>query len=212
MLRSVDAQEKSDSWSYELRLAVDGCEATSSKLLELGRAHWWSPKNVGPYIIRNSLVALEPADAFAIFDADDVMLPDYLTELLRFVGRDGIVGPARKTIDEEGRLISKRSPYSSGIAVFSGHAWRRLGGYRPWRIAADYDMILRAQKLGIRVRPTRTPFYLRRLHPGSLTQDPETRMHSPERLQAKERAERLTELGLDMKVQPVTTSLEWRHP
>lgn len=210
-VESIRRQEALAGWAYSLRIGVDGCEDTSALLLDEGEAHWFSPKNVGPYVLRNSLIELEPASAYAVFDADDVMRPDYLKTLLRWVGC-GIAGGARLRIDAEGEVTNpRRVPYQSGVALFRHEAWQAVGGYRAWPIAADHDLILRAKALGISVTRPKQPVYYRRTHPGSLTQDPETGYGTEARSGYKAEAERLTKQGY-LYVDPVTTSLEYRTP
>lgn len=210
-LRSIRRQRVSGAWAIETRIGVDGCPVTSQKLLELGVGHWYSERNVGPYIIRNSLIGMKRADAYATFDADDVMLPGYLERLLRLVRKDGIAGSARATIGEDGRLIMRRNNYGHGVAIYSHNAWVRLGGFRPWRITADSDLIARALKLGIPLRTTGRPLYRRRRHPGSLTQCPETKMGSDLREQLKALSRELRDAG-DLVVEPETVQLTWRGP
>ena len=208
-LASIEAQERVRNWKVEIRVAVDACEPTSRKLLALGRSHWWSPENVGPYLLRNSLIAIERAHAYAVFDADDTMEPRYLERLLRLAGSRHIAGSARMTVNEKGRILSRRSPYAHGVSVFGHEAWERVGGYRPWRIAADSDLIARAKELGVRVRSTSRALYRRRRHPWSLTRAPETKMRSEAREAVKEESLSRIEAG-DLVVEPETVPLEWR--
>jgi glycosyltransferase involved in cell wall biosynthesis len=210
-LESIDAQEPAPGWRYELRLGVDGCEETSALLRAAGRPHWYSPENVGPYVMRNSLITARPAGAYAIFDADDRMGPGYLRTLLGTV-RDGIVGAARRQIDADGNVIKDFSAFAGGVAVISGPAWERLGGYRDWRIAADHDLIVRAQRLRIAVQAVGEVLYSRRVHPDSLTRHPETGFGTLPRRQHKARAERLAQSSKNLYVMPATTPLELREP
>jgi hypothetical protein len=210
-LDSIRRQQQSVGWAYSLRIGVDGCDETSELLLYEHEPHWFSPKNVGPYVMRNSLIALAPASAYAVFDADDVMMPEYLTTLLRWMG-DGVAGGSRLRADPSGAVTSgRRVPYQSGVALFSHRAWERLGGYRAWPIAADHDLILRAKALGISVTRPRRPIYLRRTHKGSLTQDPVTGYGTHARAGFADLAKRLTASG-HLYVEPVTTVLEYREP
>lgn len=208
-IESIRAQEGRDGWSYSLRIGVDGCDETSQLLLDEGEPHWFSTRNVGPYVMRNSLIQLEQASAYAVFDADDVMQPHYLTELLSYVG-NGIAGAARTHIDERGAVIRSHAPYQGGVAVISHQAWQALGGYRDWFIAADHDLICRAKANRIRVTRYSRPLYLRRVHPGSLTQDPVSGLGTMARAGHKEMTDRLIKAGA-RKVEPVTTPLEWRR-
>lgn len=212
-LDSIDAQRSHGGWQYEVRIGVDGCEQTSRLLLDAGRAHWFSHENVGPYVIRNSLIRISPASAYAIFDADDVMRPEYLRTLLGCVGESGIAGAARWQVDAFGTPLNDRpSPFRGGVAVVSHSAWSRLGGYRAWRIAADNDLIVRARAMKIPVRTVTSALYDRRVHEDSLTRRPETGFGSQPRKELKRAAQQLIKGGCDLCVAPVTVPLEYRQP
>lgn len=212
-LESIKAQLARERWEYSLRLGVDGCEETSRYLLRLGVPHWWSSRNVGPYIMRNSLIGLEPATAYAIFDADDTMRPEYLRELLAWIGPTGIAGAGRTQVDDQGKLLKRRTKYRSGVCVITHRAWTELGGYRPWPMAADHDLIKRAGKLGIPVRAVAKALYVRRVHPASLTQRKDTGFKSQQRLEFVKRSTSLCKAKRELlRVHPVTTPLELREP
>lgn len=210
-VRSIEKQRLRSGWTQELRIAVDQCEATSARLLELGVGHWWSADRVGPYVLRNSLILQAPADVYATFDADDVMEPVYLDAILALAGKTGIGGTARKTMDQNGRLIGRRARYFHGVSGISHHAWEKAGGFRAWMIAADSDFVARCQRLGIRVSSTRRALYRRRQHPGSLTRAQETRIGSELRQQLWAQSKALLRAGR-LYVEPRTTHLERREP
>lgn len=199
-LRSVKAQALPDGWVMDVRLGVDDCNDSYPS------PHWRSAGNVGPYVMRNSLMALRQADAYAPFDADDVMLPGYIARLVGIAGVDGIAGSARTDIKEEGAPNGKVHKFVHGICLFSAAAMMKLGGYRAWPVVADLDIVMRAKALKIPVRNTREVLYLRRRHGGSLTNSPELGMYSPTRTRLTMEARRLTANG-DLYVEPVTTKL-----
>lgn len=205
-LRAIEGQKELPGWRWQLRLAVDACEPTSHQLRKLKVTHWWTPVNVGPYVLRNTLIGLEPADAYAVFDADDIMEPRYLEQLVKLAWPNHIAGSARMTINDRGKIRSRRSLYRHGVSVISHEAWMRVGGYRGWRIAADSDLTSRAQELGISVRSTSRSLYRRRKHAGSLTMAPATRFRSPAREATVEESRRLIAAG-DLVVSPETTDI-----
>lgn len=209
-IASVRAQEPLDGWIYEHRIGVDGCLDTARSLRSAGVSHWWSPANVGPYLIRNALMR-EPADAYAIFDADDVMYPNYLSTLLPLAG-EGITGSARIGMDANGNvgLEPKVYPHLHGVGVFSAAAMQKLGGFRPWRIRADADAWLRAKVLKIPIVKHDEPLFLRRSHPNSLTNHPDTMIRSRERKDRARESKHLTRKG-HLYVQPQCAALEWRE-
>jgi hypothetical protein len=211
-LESIRGQETRDGWTYSLRIGVDGCEETSSLLLAEGEPHWYSTTNVGPYVMRNSLIELEPAEAYAIFDADDVMLPEYLATLLGWSdGGKGIAGASMYRIDEDGVRIPGRHRYSWGVSLIRHQAWTKLGGFRDWRVAADSDLIRRARALRTKVRAGPEPLFERRVVAGSLTRAAETGMESELRRKLREASQSAT-LARQLRIEPVTTPLEWREP
>ena len=211
-LDSIRNQEPRDGWEYSLRIGVDGCEATARLLDRAGIPYWWSPENVGPYVMRNSLIGLQEATAYAVFDADDVMRPTYLRELLAWVGPTGIAGAGRTQVDEKGRILKRRTRYKSGVCIIHHSAWMRLGGYRPWPMAADYDFIVRAERLQVPVRAVAKALYIRRVHPLSLTQARDTGFKSKQRQDLARRSKSLAKHPHNLKVFPVTTDLEHRVP
>lgn len=211
-LDSIQQQEPRDGWEYSLRVGVDGCEDTARLLDRAGIPYWWSSQNVGPYVMRNSLIQIAPVTAYAIFDADDIMRPTYLRDLLEWVGPTGIAGAGRTQVDETGRILKRRTRYKSGVCIIHHRAWQQLGGYRPWPMAADYDLIVRAERLQIPVRAVAKALYIRRVHPTSLTQTKETGFKSQERQDLARRSKSLAKHKHNLKVFPVTTELERRIP
>lgn len=210
-LASIQSQEPLEGWTYEIRIGVDGCLETRDALRARNTPHWWSPVNVGCYKIRNALMAKGAADAYAIFDADDVMLPWYLRTLLAILG-DGIAAGARIGMDEHGNVGAEPTvyPHLHGVGVFSAAAMRKLGGFRPWRIRADADAYLRAKRLDIPItKHNESPLFLRRSHPASLTNHPATAMKSRERKDRARESKRLVRRG-HLFVQPECAVLEWR--
>lgn len=178
---------------------------------ENGYAHFFSPENVGPYLLRNSLAAITSWDALAIFDADDIMMPKYLASLLPLV-QDGIAGGARQTITKNGVAKDKGLPFRHGVCVISRQAWLELGGFRPWRILGDWDFIYRAKAKKIPITSyDDKPVYRRREHPNSITSSPTTGRRTPIRKQYKIDSRRYIKNG-DLYVPLVTVPLIWRTP
>jgi glycosyltransferase involved in cell wall biosynthesis len=185
-LASWEAVRVPDGWTLDLRIGVDGCPGTAKELDRLGVTYRYSAKNVGPYLIRNALIEEARADCYTIFDADDRVLPVHQELLLPLAGRNNVSAGGRYEIDANGNRINPRPlRHSNGVCVISHGAWTKVGGFRPWRIAADADMHARLPLLGVHKRKTPTPVFERRSHPHSLTRAPGTRHQSPARRQAK---------------------------
>lgn len=206
-LKSVLEQNLPAGWTLDVRIGVDACRGTANKLTDLCCDFWLANENVGPYVIRNSLIELGRADHYVIFDADDIMGKDYVRTLVGLAGEEQISGSARIAIDEHGRKLKRPvDGYHSGVCCFSHGVWEKLVAFRPWRMAADWDFIMRARKLGVRIRSSPKPLYYRRQHAGSLTRAPATSIRSDARSRLVLQGQRLLAIG-DITVELVTTPL-----
>jgi len=157
----------SQTYAYhKILLAVDGCLKTLEKVNSIAGNYrnievYYAPENTGPYMVYNSLIALIPDDEyFVIFGADDVMYPNMLECLA--------VNDVAKICKHDGVLFIKKSEFA------------KIGGFRPWRCAADSDAVFRMRKL---YAVHRTPIYFTlRKHDKQLTTCSSTNLNSNLRL------------------------------
>lgn len=211
-VESVRAQEPLADWRFELRIGVDACNETAAVLRRMEQPYWRPRENVGAYVLRNSLIALGPADCYAIFDADDVMCPAYLRTLIPHAWPDRIAGPARQTINADGELIERHRVrrWEGGVFVIGTAALERLGGYRAWPVAADSDLMWRAKDMGIRVRSVHSAdggaLLLRRRHHHQVTRSRTVGIGTPFRRSLSTEGRRLREAG-ELFVHPETRKL-----
>lgn len=168
-IQSVNSQVKLDGWQYDLRIGVDGCRLTEKAVANT--PHYSSRKNMGAYVIRNSLIRLAPADAYAYFDADDVMRENYLSETLKQIdaGHDGVI-TAKYQCDENLYPRSVRLQ-NGGAMTFSHKVIEALGGYYHHRVACDTDFMFRMIDAGFSIKEISEPLYFRRTHRNQLTKN-----------------------------------------
>lgn len=185
-IESVERQDPLSGWRWELRLGVDGCPNVRAILDRRRRGYYWSSKNVGAYVMRNSLIALSPADCYAIFDSDDVMYPAYLRTLAPYTERGMIAGSARVNTRVDLKPQDRRE-YRAGVCVIPHEVWEKLGGYRPERVGGDVDLIDRAKKLGVEIHRHWPALYLRRKRRGQLTQGRSYGIRSRYRTETRQR-------------------------
>ena len=177
-LRGMRCLEPTEGWEYDIRIGADGCFITAGKLAQMGVPFYWSETNVGAYIIRNSLIAESPCDAYCIFDADDVPMPEFARRSIATLPETGICTCSRQEVGEHLQDIGMR-PYNRcyGRAMFTAEVWAQAGGFRPERCDSDGDFVARLKDIGYNVGHTPPPYLmLRRQHPGQLTRDACTRL------------------------------------
>jgi len=174
LIDSFAAQENNSKIPLEMLIAVDGCPETKEKLERMTLPGFvrtfWSPANVGPYIIFNSLVPLATYPYIMFFGADDTALPCLVDQhVLRRMRCDMVANRAD--------ITRKLAEGAFGIWKSS---WDKVGGFRPWRCGADSEFRERAPRVGVARRSfPDIPTYVRGHHPNQLSRLPETAKNSP---------------------------------
>jgi SAM-dependent methyltransferase len=184
-VRSVLDQQLPEGWHMEVIVGVDGCPSTLEVVRKindprLGIVNF--TENRGTYITFNSLLPYAKGSMLARFDADDIMLPGRLLRMVECMVRDprlGMVGTWYKDVQEDLTFIRQRPWTPDGVWMWRRSVWdTKIGGFQPWRCAADAEAVLRAEHLGIRSEAVRELLYLRRDHQQQLTSAPETNFSS----------------------------------
>ena len=173
-VNSIMNQKPVDGWTIEIRVGTDGCYRTAQKM----RIPFYaSERNVGAYVIRNSLIYASPADCYSYFDADDAMMPDYLFRSLSVIsaGADAVIAAKLQSDSKLRPIISSKLCLQAGGAItFTKKALDMVGGFRSFRCAADTDFMYRLEMAGIKIQKITDPLYYRRCHPRQLTRKSDT--------------------------------------
>jgi len=202
---SVKNQIPLEGWEYEIRIGVDGCQKTAEVLRRAKIPFYWSEKNVGAYIMRNSLAAVGQADCYAIFDADDVMFPEYLLKSLS-LNSDAVM-TAKINCNENLKPIQRSRIESGGAITFSHKILESLGGFYGVRCAADTDFMYRLGMAGYSIFDINEPLYYRRRHSQSLTKKSDTGIGSPYRKKVWADMTAKREQGI-IKIKPTIVELK----
>jgi glycosyltransferase involved in cell wall biosynthesis len=212
LVNSLFEQKPYEGWKYDIRIGVDGCEKTSQRLQALLVPHLWSSKNYGHAIMRNSLIYYKPAHAYAYFDADDVMYPEYCRENAKATSiyfTMGIVMAKKINCDINLNPKGKAVIENGGAMTFTHLLLRHVGGFQPYRCAIDTDLMRRAEMAGFRIHVIDKPLYLRRSHPKALTKAKDTKIGSTYRKQVWNEMCNQRKKGV-IKIKPVVVPLEER--
>lgn len=208
-VNSIVAQNKPVGWIVDFRIGVDGCVKTSQVLTRAGVKHYFSPRNVGAYIMRNSLIALLKSDAYAYFDADDVAGPSYIKTSISAMQKTGIVLTGKYQVTPEMKIIKTSGAEKGGAMTFTHQIWESVGGFYGYRCAADTDFMHRVEMAGHKVELFNQPLYYRRRHAKSLTKSPRTGIGSPYRKRAWAEMCDKRKQGI-IKIRPTVVELEER--
>ena len=209
-VNGIRSQEIPPGWNLETRIGVDGCPETSAVLSRLNIRHWYSPENVGAYLIRNALIYLSPADVYMYFDADDVMMPNYVRHNLACLKNHDVAMTGKIQCDAQLRPKEKAGLVQSGGAItFTQRALEAVGGFYRHRCAGDTDFMKRLEMAGFTICKSTTPTYYRRLHDGSLTRSGVTKYGGEYRKKVWAQMTANRERGV-IKIKPTIVKLEER--
>ena len=200
MVRSVVAQRRGD---WELIVVDNGSpdglaevvdSFNSDPRIRLVRL----PENVGVSAARNLAARLANGEILCVLDSDDVLDPNYLHligETFRSHPGVGLVGCRPERIDAQGRPLSRpagvpgpidwnaretalvsllRGPFDYHGAAVAREAFTAINGYNVHlAIGEDADLWIRLAAAGYPVRVLESPLYRYRIHPDSVTANPE---------------------------------------
>lgn len=208
-VKGFQNQHSLEGWEYKIVVGVDGCKKTATALTV---PYWWSAVNVGTYVMVNSLVALNPADMYVFFGADDVPFPDYLRKTIPVAEEYGYTRVRERRCDENLKPFPPQERNLMGTAVCTREVFEQVGGFHAYRCASDTDFTRRVKALGYKPKEAKLllpdPLFYRRRHKNSLTRHPKTSMKSEYRVKVKTAMNELYDKGL-IKITPTTTDLEY---
>lgn len=143
---------------------------------------YYFPKNVGPYIIRNSLAVEAKYDNIFFFDSDDLMMKDTLKILLpRFVDKEILKFKFYNFENNKGKdleNLSLSTIMSHGVFLIKKSKFLELNGFFGWRCGADAEFTERYSAFGNIIYTLDIPLYYRRYHENNITRVAETSLHS----------------------------------
>lgn len=197
---------QSGAVACEVLLGIDGCAGTRKRALALAGNYpglnlrlYWFPQNHGPYVVRNTLSGLARHEWRLFFDADDTADPEMVALAA------GYAQPVMVMVQQyPGRRVKR----TWGQAFISRKVWAAVGGFFPWRCAADKEMLLRARRLGYPefIIQDRVLVH-RRAHARQLTRAPQTGFGSPLRNRYKSMIRAVEDLKLG-RIDPETAVYE----
>jgi glycosyltransferase involved in cell wall biosynthesis len=198
---SVLIQKLPANYSLELIVGIDGCLKTwevipyiRHKLVKYVKM----ADNYGTYITFNTLMKFASGDLIARFDADDIMLPDYLFKQICLLESNSDIDITKSWSIETNlnsfpvlvllpdgkftfKIKGRERFWNHGQIVMKRRVWDALGSYKPWPCSADTDFNTRAKGCNFRIYKVKEFLYLRRIHNQSLTRKKETGLGSATR-------------------------------
>lgn len=171
--------------SCEILVGIDGCKKTlefvKKNVFDARIRFFYFEKNVGPYIIKNTLFEISKSENILFFDSDDLMGEDMIKKIIQSNRHNTIVKPMYEEFSNDKNLNWTQGvsgKYGEGVFLTKREIFKRMNGFEGWKCAADSEFMNRIYKNGIPISVTDKPVFKRRLHSNSLTQNPQTNYSS----------------------------------
>lgn len=172
--------------SCEVLVGIDGCKKTldfiKGKSFDSRISFYFFEENVGPYIIKNTLVTKSNSKNILFFDSDDIMMENLISETIQVLSTRKMFKPKyfdfknKNEISQINKLTSNK--FGEGVFAIDKTTFMSLNGFEGWRCAADSDFMGRFYKRNIPLSHGQKISFFRRIHEKSLTNSPETNMSS----------------------------------
>jgi hypothetical protein len=140
--------------NYEILVGIDNCYETLEKVSQSdfkdNVKFYFFKENVGPYFVKNSLTVNATYKNIIFFDSDDIPKENLVREVAIKLSQFDIV---RYHYNElfDGRDPDEFPNYGLHVGSFAikKNTFIELGGFYPWRIAADTEFKNRCERLNI---------------------------------------------------------------
>lgn len=178
--------KSSKDYDYEILVGIDHCEKTLSyvkgKEFYGNIRFFYFEKNVGPYVIKNTLSKLSNCDILLFFDSDDIMCKTMVETIIPLQKNNDFVKPMSLDFKHGNNPyimnLKPTNTYGEGVFSINKELFLSMNGFEGWRCAADSDFMGRLYKNKRTFKYTPKIVFYRRVHPQSLTQVSGTNMSS----------------------------------
>ena len=185
--------------NVEVLIGIDGCQKTldhiKDQVFPINVKFFYFEKNIGPYIIKNTLSKLVKSKYILFFDSDDIMLPNMIPNVINTLNKFDCIKPM--FFNKRGNKIINDGSRNWGEGVFGikKDIFLIFNGFEPWRCAADSEFMNRIYRNRIKVKMGDEILFHRRLHDKNLTVKEGTNYHSKLRSKYNTLAAKKTNFG-----------------
>lgn len=191
-INSIFNNKEMDDINIQVLIGIDGCEETldyikSTDIIDKCDVYY-SENNVGPYIIRNSLLKIAKYEKILFFDSDDIM-SEYMIKIVHdeLDNFDSIrFSYLNFNNNDPDNYFKENLPYSHGQFGVKKSDILSLNGFLPWKCSADTEFLHRFDRNEFNMATISEPLFYRRYHGENLTQNDNTGLHTEYRKKLRE--------------------------
>lgn len=161
----------------EILVGVDSCQETLDHLKGRDIKLFYFTENVGPYVIKNTLVDQASNEHILFFDSDDVLVEGVIERIDERLAEIDYV--KLNYINFYNKPTTAGQMMNDAVIAIKRSVFNSLNGFSPWRCAADTEFSYRLQHNNLKYKVLDGLAYHRRLHGENLTMRKETGHRSP---------------------------------
>jgi len=170
-----------ENHNIELLIGVDACQETlyhikTKEYPDFVKFYYFN-ENVGPYVIKNSLLNITNSENILFFDSDDIIAPDTIPNIINNLSQNDCVLLLFQTITNN-IVNNDELNFAAGVFAIKKDLILKMNGFEPWRVSADSEFIKRLHKHTTKIHNLDTLGFYYRQHPNSLTKRRDTGMTS----------------------------------
>ena len=168
----------------EILVGIDSCQKTLSlvkkNIFDQRISFYYFDKNVGPYVVKNSLSKISNSNNILFFDSDDIMDKNMVGDVIDGLYNYDCVKPVYINFkDGSGINLNSKKLLGEGVFGIKKSVFNKMNGFEPWMCAADSDFMGRLYKNRHKLKFTNKINFYRRIHKNGLTSRSDTGMSSP---------------------------------
>lgn len=174
---------------FEILIGIDNCYDTlkfvssNSIFKSKNIIVYFFSKNIGPYIIRNTLVEKTKYENILFFDSDDVIMKNSIFKISKALEKHEIVKfkfynfqDGTDYINNPNQKIS--SMCAHGAFAIKKRCFYKLSGFLGWKCGADTEFLERYEALKYICYNFEESLFYRRYHGNNITKTKETGINS----------------------------------
>jgi glycosyltransferase involved in cell wall biosynthesis len=170
-----------ENHSIELLIGVDACQETlhhikTKEYPDFVKFYYFN-ENVGPYVIKNSLLNITNSENILFFDSDDIITPDTIPNIINNLSKNDCVLLSFQTMTNN-IVNNDELNFAAGVFAIKKDLILKMNGFEPWKVSADSEFIKRLHKHTTKIHNLDTLGFYYRQHPNSLTKRRDTGMTS----------------------------------
>jgi glycosyltransferase involved in cell wall biosynthesis len=162
--------ESSQNQNVEVLVGIDSCEETLKHIKTKSYPgfikFYLFEKNIGPYIIRNTLSQLTNSEKLLFFDSDDIMEKNMIKNTIERLDKYEVVRLKYQDFNNNG---PQKQISHEGVFAIDKKLFLSMNGFEPWVVAADSEFLIRLKRKNIQTHFTTDLQFKRRIHSQGLT-------------------------------------------